>query len=89
MTKLFMKYINPNEYDPKQVIDEYSDYWILTFEDAQNNALLQVLVPPDIDGEDAYEKCYEYAVDCKYANDGFSTQDKKHRNNAPLILLNK
>ena len=86
-------HINPNQFQPWVVIDNHisdePNYWILTFEDQNEDALLQILVHPDIDGEEAYEAFYDIAVKkYGYQNDGFSTQDKDHRNNAPLFVLN-
>ena len=87
-------YIDPKLYQPWVVIDNHihygEDYWMLTFEDQNEDALLQILVHPDIDGEEAYEAFYDIAVKkYGYQNDGFSTQDTQHRNNAPLFVLDK
>lgn len=86
--------IDTNEFDPDIVIDNHinygKDYWILTFEDENEDALLQILVHPHINGEDVYEEFYDIArKEYGYLDDGFSMTDKKHRNNAPLYVVDK
>jgi len=85
-------HIDPNKFQPWVVIDNHisdENYWIHTFEDENENAVLQILVHPDIDGEDVYEAFYDIAIK-KYGWQrigGFSTIDQDHRNNAPLYIV--